>query len=243
MNDRSTGTRPADAAVRIVSRTVITWLIGVTVLLVIAGTAAQLIRYNTSHDTLYGLIPLFDLGMEANIPTYFSSFILLTSALLLAVISVGESKSGSAFTKQWVVLAVGFFYLSLDESARIHELMIRPMRDLLGNYSQGVLYFAWVVPGMAIVLGLAVFFLKFLRSLDSVTMKYFVIGGIVYVGGAIGMEMVDGFVAARLGVDTLVYNLLIVVEEAGEMSGVLIFIAGLLRYLKNYSPRPVIEVS
>jgi hypothetical protein len=236
-------TRPVEPVIRLVSSVVRKWLIGSVVAVVLAGTAVQLIRFYTGHDSIYGLVPLFDLGMEANIPTFYSSLLLLCSSVLLTVISSAAMKSGSRFAKQWVVLAVGFFYLAVDESAHIHELLIQPMRNLLGSYSQGIFYFAWVVPGIGIVAALAFFFFSLLRSLDRVTRWYFLVGGFLYVGGAVGIEMVDGLVAARYGKDILAYNLLVVVEETMEMSGVIVFIAGLLRYLKHHSPKAVLEVS
>jgi len=235
--------RPVEPAIHLVSSVAKKWLIGSVTIVVLAGTAVQLIRFTTGHDSLYGLIPLFDLGMEANIPTFYSAILLLASSLLLMIISLAAMKSGSRFRKQWVVLAVGFFYLALDESAHIHELLIRPMRNLLGSYGQGIFFFAWVVPAIGIVLVLAVFFFRLWLSLDRAMRWYFLVGGFIYVGGAVGIEMVDGLVASQLGKDNLAYNMLIIIEETMEMLGVIIFISGLLRYLREHAPKSVIEVS
>lgn len=234
---------PVEPAIHLVSSVAKKWLIGSVAAVVLAGTAVQLIRFTTGHDSLYGLIPLFDLGMEANVPTFYSALLLLASSLLLTIISAAAVKSGSRFAKQWVVLAVGFFYLALDESAHIHELLIRPMRSLLGSYGQGIFFFAWVVPAIGIVVVLAVFFFRFWLSLDRVMRWYFLVGGFIYVGGAVGIEMVDGLVASQFGKDNLAYNLLIIVEETMEMTGVIVFIFGLLRYLREHAPKSVIEVS
>ncbi len=236
-------TRPVEPVIRLVSPVVRKWLIGSVAAVVVAGTTVQLIRFTTGHDSLYGLIPLFDLGMEANIPTFYSALLLLSSSVLLSVISSAAVKSGSRFARHWVVLAAGFFYLALDEAAHIHELLIRPMRDILGSYGRGIFFFAWVVPGIGIVAALAVYFFRLLLSLDRVTRRFFVVGGFLFVGGAVGIEMVDGLVAAQYGKDNLAYNLLIVVEETMEMTGVIVFILGLLRYLREHAPKAVIEVS
>ena len=236
-------TRPAEPRVRLVSSVVIRWLIGSAILLAIAGAAVELIRFYTGHDSLYGLSRLFDLGQEANVPTFFSALLLLTASSLLTIISFAKWQSSDRFAKHWTTLAAGFFYLALDESAQIHELLILPMRTLLGRYSEGIFYFAWVVPGIAIIAILAFTFFRFWRSLDRSAMIYFAVSGVLYVGGAVGIEMVDGLVAAMFGKDNLLYNMLVVVEEGMEMSGVILFIAGLLRYLRDHAPTVELEIS
>lgn len=236
-------TRPAQPLIRLVSSVAMKWLIGSAAFLVIAGAAVELIRFNTGHDSLYGLSRLFDLGQEANIPTFFSALLLLAASSLLTIIAAAKRQSGAEFAKHWVVLAVGFFFLALDESAQIHELLIRPMRDLLGRYSEGIFYFAWVVPGIGIVAILAFAFFRFWRSLDRATMIYFAVGGLLYIGGTVGIEMVDGLVAAKHGKDNLLYNMLVVVEEGMEMSGVIVFITGLLHHLRDHAPKVDLEVS
>ena len=55
------------------------------VLLAMAGAAGQLTAFLTPHDNAYGLVRLFNLDAEQNIPTFFSSSLLLFAALLLAV--------------------------------------------------------------------------------------------------------------------------------------------------------------
>ena len=60
--------------------------------------------------------------------------------------------------------------------------------------------------------------------------------GAVYVGGAIGMEMIGGFYQDVYGYD-LTYVLLQTIEEVGEMLGIVIFIYALCYYLSVY-PEP-----
>jgi hypothetical protein len=235
--------RRVQPLIRLVSSVAIKWLIRSAAILVLAGAAVELIRFTTGHDSLYGLTRLLSLGQEANIPTFFSALLLLIAASLLTIISAAKRQSGAPFAKHWVILAAGFFYLALDESAQIHELLIRPMRDLLGRYSEGIFYFAWVVPGIGIVAILAFTFFKFWRSLDRATMIYFAAGGLLYIGGTVGVEMVDGLVAAQYGKENLLYNMLIVVEEGVEMSGVIVFVAGLLHHLRAHAPMAHLEVS
>jgi hypothetical protein len=59
----------------------------------------------------------------------------------------------------------------------------------------------------------------------------FIVAGLVYVGGALGMEVPLGLWAARHGEDNLGYVLIDFVEEVMEMSGAALFLLSLLRHL------------
>jgi uncharacterized membrane protein len=50
---------------------------GVALLLIMASIGGQLIVYLTGHDVVYGLVWLFNLNGEKNIPTGFSTLLLL----------------------------------------------------------------------------------------------------------------------------------------------------------------------
>ncbi len=58
------------------------------------------------------------------------------------------------------------------------------------------------------------------------------LAGAVYLGGAIGMEMLG---AATRGPDTLVlHNVFIVLEETGEMLGILLLLRALAHHLTRH---------
>jgi len=77
---------------------------------------------------------------------------------------------------------------------------------------------------------------KFIIDLNPTIRKLFLMAGAIYVGGAIGMEMIDGFYFDVYGQD-LTYELLTILEEVGEMLGIAIFIYALCYYLSVY-PEP-----
>src|SRR5690349_10470267 len=62
----------------------------------------------------------FNASAEANVPTYFSSLILFISAVILYVIYKTVPK-GDAKKRYWQVLMIIFAWLSVDETASIHE--------------------------------------------------------------------------------------------------------------------------
>ena len=210
-------------------------LAAVAFLLVVASTGWQIAAYMTGHEYIYGLVPLFYLDAEQNIPTFFSSFLLLFAALLLLVITVLERNQAAARVSHWAVLSCGFFFMAIDEFISLHERLMEPTRRLLGGGDLGIFCFAWVIPGIALILVLAPFFVKFLWRLPAKTRLTFVVAAIIYIGGCIGFDIIGGAYASGYGTHNLTYSMIATVEESLEMAGVIIFIRGLLVYIcDNY---------
>lgn len=209
-------------------------LAAVCLLLVLASTAGQLTVYLTGHRQVFGLVAMFAVDAERNIPTFFSMLLLLFAALLLALISRVEKTSGaSSRPPYWSILSFGFLFMAIDETISLHEMLVTPARALLGDGRLGAFHFAWVIPGIVLVLGLALFFVKFLWRLPARTRFGFVLGGVVYVGGAIGFELIGGRYSEMHTSQNLVYSAISTVEETLEMAGVIIFIRALLLYLAS----------
>lgn len=189
--------------------------------------------YLTGHTHVHGLVPLFYVDAERNIPTGFSTLLLLLAALLLAVITVLKRKQTGFPVSYWAVLSFGFLFMAADEAWSFHEGLMEPMRQLLGDGKLGVLYFAWVIPGIALVLVLALFFLRFLLRLPAKTRLNFLLAATLYIGGTIGVELIGGRFAELHGIRNLTYSMIVTVEESLEMAGVIIFIWALLVYIAD----------
>lgn len=203
--------------------------------LVAASIAGQLIVYLTGHDTVYGFVRLSYLDAEQSIPTFFSTAQLLFCALCLAVVAALSHTAGAPDARYWTILAIGFLYMAADEAASIHELLILPLRGLLGGGRRlGIFYFAWVIPYGALVLGLAPFFLRFLFRLPAKTRRAFLTAGGIYLAGAIGMELIEGLYSESRGTRSLTFSMMATVEESLEMTGVIVFIRALLVYAGDH---------
>jgi len=198
----------------------------------------QFSTYFLGHGRLYGFVDEFYLDEEKNIPTYFSSIILLTSSFLLMVIYKITKQHAEAPEKNWLILSVVFLYLSIDEFSSIHEMLNLPLREFSGN--NGLYYIAWIIPGALITLALGIYFLKFLMRLPQQTRKQFIIAGSVYVGGALGVELLGGFYAFDYTQDNFSYSMIATLEEVMEMTGVILFIRALLRYLLKHTPQDML---
>lgn len=208
------------------------WLTLVLVVLVLASLAGSFSTYILSHPRLFGLVRLFDLDSEANIPTWYASISLLACSVILAAIAHTQPKEAIPKAGDWRTLSIIFLFLSIDELASIHELLIEPLRAGLGT--SGIFHFAWVIPYSGLVLLLGLKYLKFLTQLPAPTRRAFLLAGAIYIGGALGMEMIDGLYASLYGEKNLTYAFLTTIEETLEMLGIVVFLHTLLTYLKRY---------
>jgi hypothetical protein len=206
---------------------------GAALLLVLASTGGQLSRFLLGHGRLKGLVPLFYLGGERNVPTFFSVLLMLFIVLLLAAVALLDGKARVPHARKWAALAGGFLVMAYDEAFQVHERLIGPMRSLLGDGDLGVFYFAWVIPGIALVAALALFFLRFLLQLPAPTKPAFFVAGALYVVGSVGMELLEGRHAEVHGLLNPTSVALATVEESLEMAALVLFIWALLGYIAD----------
>lgn len=193
----------------------------------LASLVGQFCKHVLGYDYMMGFVPLFDLNGERNIPTWYASSTLLVCSALLALIASSEAKKGARYVLHWRALSAIFLAMSVDEVVQIHEQTIGPLRSVFAT--AGLFHYAWSILGIVFVLAFALAYLPFVASLDTRTKHLFVTSGVLYVGGALGMELIQGWHDSLYGVDG-VTALITTVEEVLEMAGVVIFIYALLWY-------------
>jgi hypothetical protein len=192
-----------------------------------AGLAVELLHHGPLPDLDEDLVGLFSLSYEGNLPTWYSSGLLLACAVTLGLIAPA-SPSGQA--RYWSLLAGVFGYLSIDEAVGLHE----QLNDLV--HLGGPLYFGWILPAGAAVLLLGIAYLRFLRALPAETRRRFVVAGALYVGGALVMEIPLGLWTEARGDGGLGYALIDFAEESLEMIGATLFLIALLRHAVRHGP-------
>jgi hypothetical protein len=217
---------------RINARKIATGLGVFALVLALVSLTAQFIKYVGGVEKAYGLIPRMDVDREMSVPSLFSVELLFSLVLILAVIAIYKCKSHDKYRFQWVILALGFLFMTFDEGASIHELIVTPLRGLLGSDLPDFLTFVWILPGMAIVLLLAIYYLKFFLSLSKRMKKGIVISGGVYLCGLLGMELVGGVIVGIFGIRSLIYNIVVTIEESLEMIGLVLAIYTFLDYFR-----------
>jgi len=198
---------------------------------VVAHLVVQTIRFSTGDDLLFGAVQMFSIGSDGNFPTFYSAFALLFSGALLALIGVAAFQQQDRDHYFWFGLACIFALSSIDEMLMLHEHLIDPLRSTLNT--SGLLFYAWVIPysiGGLIFLGV---YFRFLLRLPRRTAVLMVASGVVFVFGAVGMEMVGGVVSEQQGNANVLYVALQTVEETCEMLGIVMFIYTLADYIQS----------
>lgn len=208
-------------------------------LIVLANIGCYFFKYVVKYPRIHNFT-MINLDEEANIPTYVSSFLLIATGCLLGIIAFGEKKRESKFFRHWFLLSFIFFYMSLDEAAGIHEHLNGPINELLDV--GGIFYYGAVIPGIVVASLLLVIYFRFWMKLPPRSRSLFLGAAVLYVGGAIGLEMVGGSHASRHGIDNLHYGLLATLEETLELSGITLFIYALLDYIRSHMKAVCLEI-
>ncbi len=206
------------------------FLIFVVLGLNLASLTGQFYKYSLDSDTSTALIQKLNVDGEYTIPSIFSSCALLSCSIILAKIAVNKNKNHDQYTRHWFGLSIIFLYLAIDETISLHEQLIPPLRKALN--AGGLFHYTWVIPGIIFVLVILLLFWQFLRHLPTKIRNLFWISGGIFVGGAIGMEMISGYYTDLYNSDNITYAALTTLEELLEMLGIVIFIHALLSYLK-----------
>jgi hypothetical protein len=177
------------------------------------------------------LVRLFNINRESSIPTWYASTLLFMAAVLLALVAWQKQAQQAPYVRHWRGLALIFLYISIDEAAAIHERFTEPMQSLFET--SGPFYFAWVLVGIPLVLLFAAFYLRFWWNLPPRIRTLFFVAGAVYVGGALGVEMIGSSVWYYSGGTSLIYSSIGTVEEFMEMMGIVVLIYTVFTYVTN----------
>ena len=202
---------------------------------VVVGTLLLIhVVLNLIHYEVYKLPwlvrQIFDVDEEDSFPTWYSASALLLTASVLWVNARSHRQNTHAHRWHWYGLAIGFMLLSVDEIAGMHETL------------NSVTDVSWAVPGGFLVLFIGGIYLTFLFQIEKKTAIQFVIGGAIFVGGAVGVEFLTEPYLENDELNTLAYNLWTAVEEGMEMGGVLIFLKALLISMKAGHPEATVRI-
>lgn len=200
-------------------------------LLVIAQIFGLVMKFVFDHGRLFGLIPLFDFNAEQNIPTLFSTLLLIVSSLsffLLWYVQRDEEKKSWI----WLMFTVIFIFLACDEFCEIHENLSEPFHLLFDT--KGLLYYAWVIPyGLAAIFILIFAFPLWLKMPNRIKV-YSALAAFLFLMGAVGMEMLGGQRFEMLGDQLdLGCGILATIEETMEMAGLVLLIYSLFRLIEE----------
>lgn len=196
--------------------------------------------YVFDRGRLLGLIPMFSMDREANIPTLFAVLLLFTAAGLFFLMSRHLRTSSDRFAKHVTILSYIFVFMAVDEFTSIHELLLNP----LGSFTPktGIFHFSWIIVGIPVVIIIGLYFLKFFLAQPKDFKIGLFIAGFLYVFGALGMEMIGGSIASAYGNGHLAYGLAALIEESCETFAVIILINTQLAQLQKNEMQTLLHI-
>ena len=210
---------------------IVKFLSFIAILLIVIHITILAIYFIINDPEKFDFVRLFDLDMERNVPTLFSSAILLISAFLFYLLSKTSHERDKGNRKGWLGLSWIFVFLAFDESAKIHE----NIGDYTENFveASGFLYYPWVISYGILVAILGAIYLPFFRRMERKVFYSFMFAAAIFLTGAIGLEMLGAAEASAHGDDTMLYCFYYTIEESMEMFGVIYLISILLKLLKG----------
>lgn len=227
--------RDRDVEIRVAPRSARRALLATVVILTVASAVAHVMKLPLDTPHAGGLVPLFDSDAEANLPTWYSSLTLLACSLMIGAIALSVRRARQRHVGHWTALSIVFFVAALDEAVGLHEVGNEWLSRAFDP--GGVLFAIWVVPGLIFVLVLAIAYRPFVADLPDRVQRLATRGALVFVGGALGLEVVEGAITDSEGVsESFADGLVSVVQEFLEMLGVIFFIEALMTYMATSGP-------
>jgi len=133
-------------------------------------------------------------------------------------------------SRRWNKLKLVFYFLALDEALQIHEILIIP--SLKPNVP-ALLTNIWVIPYGLLAIIASIYFRELILSFPKKIKRLTLLAGSIYLTGALGMEILGSYLVRTgdIRLHGISYGLICTLEEAMEISGVIIFIYALLIYI------------
>ena len=183
----------------------------------------------------------FDAGGEQTVAAWLSSMLMLLCAMVLFYIATMKRHGSEPYAMHWLGLSVIFLGLSMDEAVGFHEMTIKPLREALGT--GGPFLYAWVIPAIGLVAVVGIAYLGFLRHLEPAFRLCCLLAGGLFVGGAVGFEMLEGVLADFYVRHRLLHEVAVHLEDTLEFAGVLIFLHGLLTYARRHGRDMILRLT
>ena len=178
----------------------------------------------------YELSNRFDFDDESSVPTWFSQLLFLVigaSAFLAGYLQTNKP----ARRLWWMIAAVGLVF-SLDEISGLHERVLQSIHVMFfQDASPTGLANAWLVVLPFVLVASAWLIWKMLHFLPRRTIFLFTLSGVVFLSGAIFVDMLASTAPRETYLNQGVY---IAMEETLEFLGTVLGLYAIVSYLEAY---------
>jgi hypothetical protein len=207
-------------SLRIPIRRVFVLLSAVTVLIFTSHGITLILRHILGLGLPDWVSARLDPNLEANIPGWYSTMLLASiAAVSLLNHRMGDRTptNGWLARRFWLLLGGVFAFLSLDEAARLHELIDDPVPG-----AKWVFYYA---PFAALFIAACVYHLARQRD-DDPRLRTWILGGMLLMAiGGLGGELLE----YSFPMNDVLRRIEMTVEELAEVFGAILVLLGCLR--------------
>ncbi len=215
-------------------------LFGVFVV-VAAGLAREAYVLAFGQETALRDLRQFSLNAEQNLASWYTSLLLALGALLAWVAGSCETAEGQGTRRFWRLTAMLLLAAAADETVSFHEVLTLFMPEV--QELSPLLHFAWVALAVPLLAILALWCLPMMWRLPRVTFWGLVAAAVLFVGGAVGLEMIAGLVIDWAGEASIAYRVVYMLEDTFEMLGCAVFILAVLRHIRGQAPSLEVRLS
>ncbi|MFC3124925.1 hypothetical protein ACFOD4_07630 [Pseudoroseomonas globiformis] len=180
---------------------------------------------------------------ETSVPTVVATGSLLAAAAAAGLVALSARQQRDGLWRSWAFVTACLVFLAVDEGAALHDRLTFPLQDMMDL--GGIFYIGWVLPYLLLCVVCGVLCLKLAFALPRRTLLRFIVAGSVFVGAALGLEMIESAVIHHeAGPDTALRDadletiartplmtLLVTLEETGELLGAALLLRALLLHL------------
>jgi hypothetical protein len=207
------------------SKRILIYLLGVNIVLIFFHLVLHYLDLTQDFSPFMSdVVRRFSMDAEASIPTWFTQILLFVAAQCFAYIAYQLFRKKKEDRWYWILLSVLALYMSIDEGAELHELLIAPTQSALG-ISEGIFFFAWIIPVLIAVALLTLLFARFFFRLDKRTRILLSLSALLFLLGAIGVEMISGsYWESQDFAYDFMYRIFNAVEEGLENTGIILLL-------------------
>lgn len=186
--------------------------------------------YHEKHGQIFELSNRVDFDDEVSVPTWFSEVLFLCIAGTAFLLSYLQSKKAPRLL--WAIIATIAVLMSLDEGASIHEMVLQIIHlKVIGEVPPVLTDNAWllVLPFIGAAALLLLWFM--VKHLPRQTIVLCVIGGVIYLSGAVFIDMISTTSATNTFYNS---GVLVAIEEVSELLGATIILYAFIRYTEQF---------
>jgi hypothetical protein len=185
--------------------------------------------FHEQHGAVYELSNRFDLDDESSVPTWLSQFLLLVIACAAGVAAWTQRLRAPRLL--WGAITLIALVFSIDEVAILHEYVLEMLHTaFLGDTASNFSHNAWLVVAPFVLAGSCLLVWLMYRHFPKRTLVLLTIAGMVFVSGAMGVDIVtsSGHFSAFMSQGALV-----ALEEGMELAGSMLALYAIVDYLER----------